>query len=77
MTSNPEQPPIDTEQVIANAIWFNLYGLMLAGGGWYMHQREQHERSHFKEVKGVIVDSVKRRKDKSLTDYEYAPVIEI
>jgi len=76
MSNDSKQPPPDKEQIIANAIWFNFYGLILAGIGWYIYRREQHERSHLKEVKGVIVDSVKRRKDKTSTDYEYAPVIE-
>lgn len=76
MSSNVEQPPLNQEQEIANAVWFNLCGVMFAGGGWYAHTKEQYEQLHFQEVKGVIVDSVMRRKEQSLTDYEYAPVIE-
>uniref|UniRef100_B8HT31 DUF3592 domain-containing protein n=1 Tax=Cyanothece sp. (strain PCC 7425 / ATCC 29141) TaxID=395961 RepID=B8HT31_CYAP4 len=75
MATNPETRPLDREQEMVNAIWLNLCGLLFAGGGWYVHHKEQYERSHFKEVKGLIVDSVRRRKDNSL-DYEYAPVIE-
>ncbi|HEY9727261.1 MAG TPA: DUF3592 domain-containing protein [Chroococcales cyanobacterium] len=76
MPSNPSQPAIDREQEIANAVWLNLYGLILAGAGWYVHKKEQYEHSHFKQVKGTIVGSVQHRKQNTLTDYEYAPVIE-
>jgi hypothetical protein len=57
MPSNRSQPAIDREQEIANAFWLNLYGLILAGAGWYVHKKEQYERSHFKEVKGTIVNA--------------------
>jgi hypothetical protein len=76
MSSNPEQSPLNKEQEVANAIWLNLYALILSGAGWYVHNKEQYERSHFQEVTGKIVGSVKRRKENTLTDYEYAPVIE-
>lgn len=76
MSSNTAQSSLNKEQKITNAIWFNVDGLFLAGAAWYAHNKEQYEQSQLKEVKGTIVDFVKRRKDKSLTDYEYAPVIE-
>lgn len=76
MSSNVEQPFLDREQEIANAAWFSLYGLIFTGCGCYAQTKEQYERSHWQEVKGTIVDSVKRHKENTLTDYEYAPVIE-
>jgi hypothetical protein len=55
MPSNPSQPAIDREQEIANAFWLNLYGLILAGAGWYVRKKEQYERVFVRHLEQFLL----------------------